>query len=107
MTRCGNDSKAWHYYNLALQCSPVKAAELKRECYEALSDICFKRGDFSQCIEYGIKGYTVKADKNEVRIHFVRASDISRKKSKISRDFQRQIRGKIGRFHGRKVKIRQ
>ena len=29
-----------------------------------------------------------------------RASDISRKKSKISRDFQGQIRRKIGRFHG-------
>lgn len=76
MTRCGNDSKAWHYYNLALQCSPVKAAELKRECYEALSDICFKRGDFSQCIEYGVKGYTVKADKNEVRIHFVYCTQV-------------------------------
>ena len=35
-----------------------------------------------------------------------RASDISRKKSKISRDFQGQIRGKIGRFCGKKVKIR-
>ena len=31
---------------------------------------------------------------------FDRASDISRKKSKISRDFQGQIRGKIGRFRG-------
>ena len=30
----------------------------------------------------------------------VRASDIWRKKSKISRDFQGQIRGKIGRFRG-------
>ena len=29
-----------------------------------------------------------------------RASDISRKKSKISRDFRGQIRGKIGRFRG-------
>ena len=29
-----------------------------------------------------------------------RASDILRKKSKISRDFQGQIRRKIGRFHG-------
>ena len=29
-----------------------------------------------------------------------RASDISRKNSKISRDFQGQIRGKIGQFHG-------
>ena len=29
-----------------------------------------------------------------------RASDISRKKSKILRDFQGQIRGKIGRFRG-------
>ena len=29
-----------------------------------------------------------------------RASDISRKKSKISRDFQGQIRGKISRFRG-------
>ena len=29
-----------------------------------------------------------------------RASDISRKKSKLSRDFQGQIRGKIGRFRG-------
>ena len=29
-----------------------------------------------------------------------RASDISRKKSKISRDFQGQIRGKISRFCG-------
>ena len=29
-----------------------------------------------------------------------RASDISRKKNKISRDFQGQIRGKIGRFRG-------
>ena len=29
-----------------------------------------------------------------------RASDISRKKSKIQRDFQGQIRGKIGRFRG-------
>ena len=28
------------------------------------------------------------------------------KKSKISRDFQGQIRGKIGRFRGKKVKIR-
>ena len=28
------------------------------------------------------------------------------KKSKISRDFQGQIRGKIGRFCGKKVKIR-
>ena len=36
----------------------------------------------------------------------VRASDISRKKSKISWDFQGQIRGKIGRFRGKKVKIR-
>ena len=31
---------------------------------------------------------------------FCRASDISRKKSKFSRDFQGQIRGKIGRFRG-------
>ena len=29
------------------------------------------------------------------------------KKSKISRDLQGQIRGKIGRFRGRKVKIRR
>ena len=29
-----------------------------------------------------------------------RASDISRKKSKILRDFQGQIRGKVGRFRG-------
>ena len=29
-----------------------------------------------------------------------RASDISRKKSKILRDFRAQIRGKIGRFRG-------
>ena len=35
-----------------------------------------------------------------------RASDISRKKSKISRNFQGQIRGKIGRFRAKKVKIR-
>ena len=34
-----------------------------------------------------------------------RASDISRKKSKFSRDFQGQIRRKIGRFRGKKVKI--
>ena len=40
-------------------------------------------------------------------VHLTRASDISRKKSKISRDFQGQIRGKIGRFHGKKVKIRR
>ena len=30
----------------------------------------------------------------------IRASDISRKKSKISRDLQGQTRGKIGRFRG-------
>ena len=35
-----------------------------------------------------------------------RASDISRKKNKISRYFQREIRGKIDRFRGKKVKIR-
>ena len=35
-----------------------------------------------------------------------RASDISRKKSKISQDFHGQIRGKIGLFRGKKVKIR-
>ena len=35
-----------------------------------------------------------------------RASDISRKKRKILRDFQRQICGKIGQFRGKKVKIR-
>ena len=34
------------------------------------------------------------------RILINRASDISRKKSKILRDFQGQIRGKIGRFRG-------
>ena len=34
-----------------------------------------------------------------------RASDTLRKKSKISRDFQVQICGKIGRFRGKKVKI--
>ena len=34
-----------------------------------------------------------------------RASDISRKKRKISRDFQRQIRRKIGQFRGKKVQI--
>ena len=40
-------------------------------------------------------------------IPMTRASDISRKKnSKISRDFQGQIREKIGRFRGKKVKIR-
>ena len=33
-------------------------------------------------------------------VAIVRASDISRKKSKIWRDFQGQIRGKIGRFRG-------
>ena len=35
-------------------------------------------------------------------IHYcnTRASDISRKKSKISRDFEGQIHGKIGRFRG-------
>ena len=32
----------------------------------------------------------------------VRASDISRKKRKISRDFQEQIHGKISRFSGEK-----
>ena len=38
---------------------------------------------------------------------YFRASDLSRKKkSKISRDLQGQIRGKMGRFCGGKVKIR-
>ena len=32
--------------------------------------------------------------------NLIRASDILRKRSKILRDFQGQIRGKIGRFHG-------
>ena len=35
-----------------------------------------------------------------LRQGLIRASDISQKKSKISRDFQGQIRGKIGWFHG-------
>ena len=37
--------------------------------------------------------------KVNLQCHFIiRASDISRKKGKILRDFQGQIRGKIGRF---------
>ena len=68
MARCENDTKTCQYYNLALQYAPEQAAEVKRECYEALSDIYFKWGEFSQCIEYGVKGYGVKSDKNEVRI---------------------------------------
>ena len=35
-----------------------------------------------------------------LRTTTTRASDISRKKIKVSRDFQGQIRGKIGRFRG-------
>ena len=42
-----------------------------------------------------------KENSESLRGQLDRASDILRKKSKISRDFQGQIRGKIGRFHGK------
>ena len=38
--------------------------------------------------------------RHTLQFSLVRASDRSWKKSQISRDFQGQIRGKIGRFHG-------
>ncbi|KAJ7371770.1 hypothetical protein OS493_023108 [Desmophyllum pertusum] len=62
----GDDTTARQYYNLALQCAPEQAEEVKRECFDALADICFECDEFSQCIEYGDKGYEVKAVKNEV-----------------------------------------
>ena len=68
MVRFEDDTKAVQYYNLALRYAPEQAADVKRECYEALSDMCFKRRDFSQCVEYGVKGYGVKPNKSEVRI---------------------------------------
>lgn len=65
--RYENHTKAYQYYKLALQYAPDQIADVKRECCESLSDICFKRGDLSQCIEYGVKGYAQKPVKNEVR----------------------------------------
>ena len=57
-----------------------------------------------------LKPYFLPKRRHSTKSYFIkaidRASDISRKKSKILRDFQGQIRGKIGRFRGKKVKIR-
>ena len=59
------------YYNLALQCAPEQAVEIKRECFDALADICIENGEFAECIEHGEKGYNVKPVKNEVGcLHF-------------------------------------
>ena len=68
MVSCGETDKALHYYNLALGCAPEQAIELKRECFDAMADIYFKSNEFTQCIEYGNKGYHVKPVKNEVRV---------------------------------------
>ena len=64
----GNYSKACEFFNLALRYAPDQAAEVKRECYESLSDICFKQREFSQCVDHGVKGYDVKPVKKEVSI---------------------------------------
>ena len=64
--RFGADFSARQYYNLALQCAPEQAVEIKRECFDALADICFENEEFAECIEHGEKGYDVKPVKNEV-----------------------------------------
>lgn len=51
---------------MALQCAPEQAVEIKRECFDALADICFENEEFTECIEHGEKGYDVKPVKNEV-----------------------------------------
>ena len=51
-----------------------------------------------------LKPYFLPKRRHSTKSYFIKAidgaSDISRKKSKILRDFQGQIRGKIGRFRG-------
>jgi len=69
--RFGADFSARQYYNLALQCAPEQVVEIKRECFDALADICFENEEFTECIEHGEKGYHVKPVKNEVGcLHF-------------------------------------
>lgn len=69
--RFGADFTARQYYNLALQCAPEQAVEIKRECFDALADLCFENEEFTECIEHGEKGYDVKPVKNEVGcLHF-------------------------------------
>jgi len=62
---------------LAIKYSPEHAADVKRECYESLSDICYKREEFSHCIEHGIEGYGVKPVKSEVRTSLYYFADAS------------------------------
>ena len=56
-----------------------------------------------------LKPYFLPKRRHSTKSYFIkaidRASDISRKKSKILRDFQGQIRGKIGHFRGKKSKF--
>lgn len=64
--RYGDEITAKQYYSLALQCAPEQAVEVQRECFDALADICFESDEFTECIEHGDKGYSVKPVKNEV-----------------------------------------
>ena len=61
-----DDTKASLLFSLALQCAPTQATNLKWECLDSLSDIYFKRKEYAQCVEYGIKGFRLKPARNEV-----------------------------------------
>ncbi|XP_022800232.1 TPR and ankyrin repeat-containing protein 1-like isoform X2 [Stylophora pistillata] len=65
VVKCGETEKVSQYYKLALEYTPKQAIELKRECLDALADICFEGNKFTECIEYGEKGYEVKPMKNK------------------------------------------
>ena len=69
--RFGAEFSARQCFNLALQCAPEQAVEIKRECFDALADICFEKEEFAECIEHGEKGYFVKPVENKVGcLHF-------------------------------------
>lgn len=68
--------KASQCYNLALEYAPEQAIELKRECFDVLADIYFEGYKFTECIEYGEKGYA-QPMKNEVRDLFVEVNFVT------------------------------
>lgn len=66
--RYGDKTTAKQYYDLALECAPEQAVEMKRECWDALADIYFWMEEFSLCVENGIVGYNTNPTKNEVGV---------------------------------------
>ena len=91
---------AWREFSLVHACLPCSFFFFVKSC-ERLVCVIVRQITPLYFLQFREKPVSIEIGvAMDFFLCFDRASDISRKKSKISRDFQGQIRGKIGRFRG-------